>query len=84
MATPPVTIYALSTCSWSARAKSFFEQRHVDAFVFDYDQVGPDLKRKIAEEMRRNGADGFPMVKIGRHVVKGYDPDVYASLLKSG
>jgi hypothetical protein len=84
MPTPPVTVYALSTCTWSAKAKAFFRQRRIEPFVFDYDRVGPDLQRKIAGEMRQNGADGFPMVKIGRHVVKGYAPEVYDRLLKAG
>ncbi len=83
MANPPVTIYALTTCSWSAKAKAFFKQRGIDAFVFDYDQVSPSLQQKIAAEMRRHGADGFPMVKIGRHVVKGYAPDTFERLLKT-
>ena len=81
MATPPVTIYALSTCSWSAKAKAFFKQRKVNACVFDYDHVSPELQRKISDEMHRHGADGFPFVKIGRTVVKGYDPVAYARLL---
>lgn len=31
--TPPVTIYSLTTCGWSKKAKEFFKQRGVDAFV---------------------------------------------------
>jgi glutaredoxin len=81
MAAPPVTIYSLTTCSWSAKAKAFFKQQKVNAFVFDYDQVSPELQRKISEEMRRHGADGFPFVKIGRGIVKGYDPAAYNRLL---
>ena len=60
MATPPVTIYALSTCSWSAKAKAFFKQHKVDAFVFDYDHVSPELQRKISDEMHQHGATGSP------------------------
>jgi glutaredoxin len=84
MTAPPVTVYALSTCAWSAKAKAFFRQRHIEPFIFDYDKVGADLQQKMAAEMRRFGADGFPMVKIGRHVVKGYAPEVYERLLKAG
>jgi glutaredoxin len=81
MAQPPVTIYALSTCSWSAKAKAFFKERHIDAYVFDYDQVSPALQRKIAAEMKQHGADGFPFVKIGGHVVKGYNPAAFTQYL---
>jgi glutaredoxin len=80
---PPVTIYSLTTCGWSKKTKAFFKQHRVDAFVIEYDMAGPDLQRKISEEMRRNGADGFPFVKIGRHVVKGYDPGTFERLLKA-
>jgi glutaredoxin len=81
MATPPVTIYSLSTCGWSTKAKAFFRQRNVNAFVFDYDKVGPELQHKIDEEMRQHQATGFPFVKIGRHVVKGFDPAAFSRLL---
>ena len=81
MATPPVTIYSLSTCGCSAKAKAFFRQRDVNPFVFDYDKVGPELQHKIDEEMHAHGATGFPFVKIGSHVVKGYDPATFDRLL---
>jgi glutaredoxin len=80
---PPVTIYSLTTCGWSKKTKAFFKQHRVDAYVIEYDMAGPDLQKKISEEMRRYGADGFPFVKIGRHVIKGYDPASFERLLKS-
>ena len=80
---PPVTIYSLTTCGWSKKAKAFFKQRRVEANVIEYDMASPELQKKISEEMRRHGADGFPFVKIGRHVVKGYDTASYERLLKS-
>jgi glutaredoxin len=79
--TPPVTIYSLTTCGWSAKAKSYFRDRGVQAFVIEYDTVGPDLQRKISEEMRKEGANGFPFVRIGGQVVKGYDPARFQALL---
>ncbi len=80
---PPVTIYSLTTCGWSKKTKAFFKQRGVDAFVIEYDMAGPDLQSKISAEMRKHGADGFPFVKIGRHVIKGYDPASFERLLKA-
>ena len=82
MSTPPVTIYSLSTCGWSRKAKAYFKQRGVDFHAIEYDMAGPDLQHKISAEMRQNGADGFPYVKIGGHTVKGYDPARYEQLLK--
>ncbi len=83
MPAPPVTIYSLTTCGWSAKTKAFFRQRGIEAFVIEYDTAGPDLQRKIAEEMRKEGASGFPFVRIGGKVVKGYDPGRFDELLST-
>jgi glutaredoxin len=79
---PPVTIYSLTTCGWSRKAKEYFKQRGIKAFVIEYDTAGPDLRQKISAEMRKEGADGFPFVRIGGRVVKGYDPATYDRLLR--
>ena len=81
-ATPAVTIYSLTTCGWSRKAKDYFKQRGFKAFVIEYDTAGPDLQQKITAEMRAEGADGFPFVRIGGKVVKGFDPTTYDRLLK--
>ena len=80
--TPPVTVYSLTTCGWSRKAKDYFKRRGIKAFVIEYDRAGPDLQRKISAEMKAAGADGFPFVRIGGKVVKGYDPTTYDRLLK--
>lgn len=77
-----MTIYSLTTCGWSRKAKDFFRQRGVDAFVIEYDAAGPDLRRKIDAEMAAEGASGFPFVRIAGKVVKGYDQESYERLLK--
>ena len=82
MTAPPVTIYSLSTCGWSRKARAYFKKRGVDFYAIEYDMAGPDLQQKISAEMRQNGADGFPFVKIGGHIVKGYDAARYEHLLK--
>jgi glutaredoxin len=79
---PPVTIYSLTTCGWSGKAKDFFRRRGIDTLVIEYDTAGPDLQHKIGAEMKAEGADGFPFVRIAGKVVKGYDPDNYERLLK--
>jgi glutaredoxin len=81
--TPPVTIYSLTTCGWSRKAKEYFKQRGIKAFVIEYDTVGPELQQKISAEMSKEGANGFPFVRIGGKVVKGYDTNAYDRLLKS-
>ena len=64
-ATPPVTIYSLTTCGWSRKAKAYFEERGIPFYAIEYDMSGPDLQRKIGAEMQEHGAEGFPYVKIG-------------------
>ncbi|NLE23664.1 MAG: glutaredoxin family protein [Actinobacteria bacterium] len=80
--TPPVTVYSLTTCGWSRKAKDYFRQRGIEAFVIEYDTAGPALQQKMSAEMRKEGADGFPFVRIGGRVVKGYDPAAYDRLLR--
>jgi glutaredoxin len=75
-------IYSLTTCGWSRKAKDYFKRRGIRASVIDYDTVGPDLKAKIDAEMRKEGASGFPFVRIGGKSVKGYDEATYDRLLK--
>lgn len=80
--TPAVTIYSLTTCGWSRKAKDFFKRRGIRASVIEYDTAGSDLQRKISAEMKAAGATGFPFVRIGGRVVKGYDEATYEKLLK--
>ena len=83
-ATPTVTIYSLTTCGWSAKAKAFFRARGISPLIVEYDMAGPDLQAKISAEMRQHGAEGFPFVKIAGHVVPVYSPDDYRRLLEAG
>jgi glutaredoxin len=81
---PIVTIYSLTTCGWCTKAKGFFRERGINPFVIEYDMAGPELQAKISAELREHGAQGFPFVKIGAHVVPGYAPEDYEKLLKAG
>ena len=84
MAYPPVTIYSLTNCSWSAKTKKWFGDKGIAAQVFAYDRQDRELRRTIDEEMKGYGASGFPFVKIGSKVVKGYNPDAFERLLGGG
>ena len=83
MGNPPVTIYSLTTCGWSRKTKQFFKDRGVSAFVIEYDTAGAELQQKIAAEMRKEGAEGFPFVRIGGVPVRGYSPETFEELLKT-
>jgi glutaredoxin len=74
-------MYSLSTCPWCSKAKRYFEEQGV-AFEFtDYDRADGETQQRIDRDMREIEAGGFPVVKIGRNVVTGYQPDKYKELL---
>ncbi|MFQ5574493.1 MAG: glutaredoxin family protein [Terriglobia bacterium] len=78
----PVTMYTLSTCPWCFKAKKFFSEKKVEFDFTDYDTVGPEEQKRIVAEMKElGGSTAFPFVRIGDHVVVGYDPERYAELL---
>ena len=83
MTAPPVTIYSLTTCQWSRKAKAFFKERGIKYYAIEYDMAGPELKQKIAAEMQQHGANGFPYVKIGGKVVRGFDPAQFEQFLRA-
>lgn len=78
-----VTIYALSTCLWCRKTKSYFEDKKIPFEAVDYDKQDDDQQKKILEEMRGAGCAGsFPFIKIGSECVQGYDPAEFDKLLE--
>ena len=78
-----VTLYTLSTCPWCRKAKKFFADRNIPFTYIDYDLADEATQGKILQELDAAGATGFPYAKIGDEVISGYQPDRYASALKS-
>ncbi len=76
-----VTIYSISTCLWSRKAKRYFEEHGVPYEYTDYDLADDETQQRIDRDMHEIEATGFPLVKIGRNVVNGYKPDKYEELL---
>ncbi len=76
-----VTIYALSTCPWCAKAKRYFAERSVPFDAVDYDLADIETQRRIMSEMDELGVSGFPFVRVGATVVVGYNPDKYTRAL---
>jgi glutaredoxin len=79
-----ITIYSLSTCPWCKKAKRYFEERNMPYDNTDYDLADDEKQESINRDMRDMEAGGFPVVKIGRDVVVGYQPDRYRELLGLG
>ena len=76
-----VIIYSLSTCPWCKKAKRYFEGLKIPYDNIDYDLADDKKQESINKDMRDMDAGGFPVVKIGRDVIVGYQPDRYAELL---
>jgi glutaredoxin len=78
-----VSMYTLSTCPWCHKTKKFFTDHHIPFTYIDYDLADEATQAKILRELDAAGATGFPFVKVGDQVISGYQPDLYASALKS-
>ena len=76
-----VKMYTLSTCPWCKKTKKYFKDHHIPFEFIDYDLADKDQKNEIIAEMRENGANGFPFVKIKDEIVVGYKPDEYSRIL---
>ncbi|MGA2195059.1 MAG: glutaredoxin family protein [Bryobacteraceae bacterium] len=78
-----VSMYTLSTCPWCRKTKKYFTDHHIPFTYIDYDLADEATQAKILRELDAAGATGFPFVKVGDQVISGYQPDLYASALKS-
>lgn len=79
-----VVIYALSTCPWCKKSKSFFKEKNIPFEFIEYDKVSKEEQQKIREVCSAHGETiAFPFVVIGDDVVVGYNPQKYTKLLES-
>ena len=78
-----VTLYTLSTCPWCRKAKKFFADRNIPFTYIDYDLADEATQGRIMQELDAAGVTGFPYVKIGNEIISGYQPERYASALRS-
>lgn len=79
--TKKVTLYALSTCPWCRKTKTYFTEHHVPYTFTDYDLADDATQDRIMRELDAAGVQGFPFVRIGEESVEGYQPERYAQLL---
>ncbi|MDP4291623.1 MAG: glutaredoxin family protein [Bacteroidota bacterium] len=76
-----VVMYTMSNCPWCIKTKQSFTDWEIPFDCIDYDLSDEQTQEQIIEEMDECNANGFPFVKIGNDVVKGYNPSRYATLL---
>lgn len=71
--TPPVKLYALSTCSHCRNTRKFLDENNVVYDVVEVDLCPLDEREKLVDEVKRyNPACSFPTLIIGDKVIVGY------------
>lgn len=73
MATPPVKIYSLSTCSHCRTTKKFLTDCTVKYDFVDVDLLEGEERKAILEDVRKfNPICSFPTIIIGETVIVGF------------
>ena len=77
-----VHLYALSTCGWCRKAKTFLEDNHIDYTCDDVDLLDGDDKQRAKEALERvNPRRSYPTFVIDEKVVVGFDEEKLKILL---
>ena len=70
---PPIKLYALSTCSHCKATKKFLNECAVKYEVTDVDLLSGEERRAIVEEVKKiNERCSFPTIVIGDKVIIGH------------
>jgi len=72
-----VVLYALSTCIWCRKMKSYLNQLGVEYVAYDVDQLDEnDAKEKRQQARKWNPSGSYPTLVINNEkCVVGYDED---------
>lgn len=66
-----VMMYSTSWCQYCAKARRFLSQANIPYTEYDIEKSPGAL-----QEYQRLSGRGVPVLKIGRIVIQGYDPDL--------
>lgn len=81
--TPPVKVYALSTCIHCKNAKAYLDECGVNYDCVHVDLLTGQERKDMIEEVRRHNASvSFPTLVIGSDVVVGFNKDKIDEALK--
>ena len=69
-----VLVYALSTCAWCKKVKSFLKERDIDYEYIDVDLADRETREKIKNDIQTRGGDlAFPCTIIdGKKLINGF------------
>ncbi|MCJ7507421.1 MAG: glutaredoxin family protein [candidate division Zixibacteria bacterium] len=72
-----ILMFALSTCVWCKKTKTFLKELGVDYDYVDVDLLGEDEREEAQREMQRwNPSVSFPTVVIdNKDCIVGYRPE---------
>ncbi len=73
-----VKLFALSTCGWCKKTKSFLKDLDIEYLCIDFDLLSEEEKKEMKEEVKTfNPALSFPTLVIdeGDEVIVGFKKD---------
>ena len=74
-----VELYMTSWCGYCKKMVKFLDEKKIQYTAYDIEKDS-----NAARTYRQLGGNGVPVVRIGSHVVHGYDPDTVMSYVKDG
>ena len=72
-----VEIFVTSWCPYCKKLESFLKEKKIDYTRYDVEK--DEAGAKIFEEI---GGDGVPVIRVGKEVIHGYDPDAVLAALR--
>ena len=78
-----IFIYALSTCAWCRKMKSWLENASLEYSYVDVDRLSDEEKQEVIEELKKwNPRCSYPTVVVNRsECFVGYKPDRLKELI---
>ncbi len=72
-----IKIYALSTCGWCKKTKSFFNDNNIKYAYIDVDRIEPGEEAEAIrkQQLKHNPAGSFPTIVVDDVCIVGYDLD---------
>ncbi len=79
-----ILLYALSTCIWCKRVKSFLRENGIEYDFFDVDLHGEKEREEVtADILRRGGRLSYPTIIIdGEMLITGFKEDKLREVLE--
>ena len=72
-----IKVFALSTCGWCRKAKTFLSDNNIGYSYIDIDLLtGEEMERVREEQLRYNPAGSFPTIVVDSdYCIVGYDEE---------